>query len=124
MASMSQALIIDDSADFRASARQLLEAEGYTVTEAATGAEGIRIAEELALELVLLDIQLPDLDGFEVAESLACLERPPEVVLTSTRDRADYGLLPSKSPARGFIPKSELSGGTIRLLLSGSTAQE
>ena len=66
---MSQALIIDDSADFRASARQLLEAEGYTVTEAATGAEGIRIAEELAFELVLLDIQLPDLDGFEVAES-------------------------------------------------------
>ena len=73
---MSHALIIDDSADFRASARQLLEAEGYTVTEAATGAEGIRIAEELALELVLLDIQLPDVDGFEVAESLASLERP------------------------------------------------
>ena len=85
---MSQALIIDDSADFRASARQLLETEGYTVTEAATGAEGIRIADELTLELVLLDIQLPDLDGFEVAKQLACLERPPQVVLTSTRDRA------------------------------------
>jgi CheY-like chemotaxis protein len=124
MAAMSQALIIDDSADFRASARQLLEAEGYAVTEAATGAEGISFAEELAFELVLLDIQLPDLDGFEVAESLACLERPPDVVLTSTRDRADYGSLPDESPARGFIPKSELSGATIRSLLRGSTARE
>jgi DNA-binding NarL/FixJ family response regulator len=115
---MSRALIIDDSASFRASARALLEAEGFKVAEAATGGAGIRLARELQPELVLLDIQLPDVDGFEVADRLGELKLPPAVVLISSRDRADYGSLASRSPARGFIPKSELSGAAIRSLLS------
>jgi len=120
---MPRALIIDDSAGFRASARLLLEADGFNVAEAASGGAGIRVARELEPELVLLDIQLPDIDGFEVADRLARLERPPAVVLTSSRDRADYGSLASASPARGFIPKGELSAPAIRSLLGWPAAK-
>ena len=111
---MPEALIIDDSAGFRASARSLLETEGFGVSEAATGVEGIDAVRQRRPELVLLDIQLPDIDGFEVAERLAQRERPPTVILTSSRDGADYGSLVSTSTARGFIPKSDLSGAAIR----------
>ena len=114
---MPDALIIDDSAGFRASARSLLETEGFGVSEAATGVEGIDAVRQRRPELVLLDIQLPDLDGFEVAERLAQLERPPTVILTSSRDGADYGSLVSTSAARGFIPKSDLSGAAVRSML-------
>ena len=114
---MPEALIIDDSASFRGSARSLLEAEGFGVSEAATGVEGIESVRQRRPELVLLDIQLPDLDGFEVAERLAQLEHPPTVILISSRDGADYGSLVSSSPARGFIPKSDLSGAAVRSML-------
>ena len=114
---MPEALIIDDSASFRASARSLLETEGFVVSEAATGLDGIESVRQGRPEFVLLDIQLPDLDGFEVAKRLAQLERPPTVILTSTRDGADYGSLVSSSPARGFISKSDLSGAAVRSML-------
>jgi CheY-like chemotaxis protein len=111
------ALIIDDSAAFRSSARMLLESDGYEVTEAATGGAGVEAAAERRHDLVLLDIQLPDLDGFEVAERLARLESPPSVVLTSSRDGRDYGSLVETSSAAGFVAKSELSPAAIRALL-------
>jgi CheY-like chemotaxis protein len=114
---MPEALIIDDSADFRGSARSLLEAEGFGVSEAETGAEGIESVRQRRPELVLLDIQLPDLDGFEVAERLAQLAHPPTVILISSRDGADYGSLVSSSPVRGFIPKSDLSRAAVRSML-------
>lgn len=67
-------LIVDDHPSFRASARRMLEASGYTVVgEAADGAEAIAAAGALGPDLVLLDVQLPDLNGFEVAERLAAL---------------------------------------------------
>lgn len=112
-------LIVDDHPSFRASARRLLEASGYAVVgEAADGAEAIAAAGALEPDLVLLDVQLPDLNGFEVAERLAALGADrPEVVLTSSRDLAEYGDEVDTSPVRGFIPKSELSGETLAELV-------
>ena len=64
-------LIVDDHPGFRASARMLLEAEGYDVVgEAGDGQAGLEAAAELHPDVVLLDIQLPDMDGFEVAAGL------------------------------------------------------
>jgi DNA-binding NarL/FixJ family response regulator len=112
-------LIVDDHPSFRASARTLLEAEGYEVVgEAEDGAGAMRAARRLHPDLVLLDVQLPDLDGFEVADRLRKLEDPPEVVLTSSRDGADYGRCIECCGARGFVPKADLSGAAIAALLA------
>jgi DNA-binding NarL/FixJ family response regulator len=111
-------LIVDDHPSFRASARRMLEANGYSVVgEAADGAAAIVAARELGPELVLLDVQLPDIDGFEVAARLGALGEAPLIVLTSSRDGSDFGSAVAESPARGFIAKSELSGATLAELV-------
>lgn len=111
-------LIVDDHPTFRATARALLEAEGFAVVgEAADGAEALAKAAELRPDVVLLDVQLPDLDGFEVARRLAANGAESAVVLTSSRDRDDYGELIDDSGALGFVAKDELSGDALRDLL-------
>src|ERR1700729_1050986 len=85
-------LIVDDHDGFRTFARGMLEAAGFTVTEAATGVEATEAVRTVRPGLVLLDIQLPDFDGFEVARRLATGPAGgPVVVLTSTREASDYG---------------------------------
>ena len=111
-------LIVDDHPSFRANARALLEAEGFDVVgEAEDGASALRAAAELSPQLVLLDVQLPDIDGFEVATQLTSRADPPAVVLVSSRDGCDFGPLVERSGARGFIPKAELSGAALSALL-------
>ena len=111
-------LIVDDHAGFRASARSLLESGGFEVVgEAETGEEAIALARELQPAIVLLDVQLPDLDGFEVALRLTGDEDPPAVVMTSSRDSSDFGGMVARSGARGFVPKGELSGPALEALL-------
>ena len=112
-------LIVDDHPSFRASARTLLEAEGFEVVgEAADGGEALRTAEKLRPELVLLDVQLPDMDGFEVASRLARLNgERPTVVLTSSRDGSDFGPFVKQSGASGFVPKAELSSAALAALM-------
>jgi DNA-binding NarL/FixJ family response regulator len=111
-------LIVDDHVAFRASARALLEAEGFHVVgEAADAAGAVEAVAVLRPEIVLLDIQLPDLDGLVVAEQLAGAEDSPVVVLISSRDAAAYGPRLHQTPARGFIPKSGLSGEALAALI-------
>jgi len=111
-------LIVDDHAAFRASAGALLQAEGFDVVgEAADGASALRAVTRLRPEIVLLDIQLPDLDGLAVAEQLAAAADAPAIVLISSRDAAAYGPRLQTASARGFIPKSALSGETLAALV-------
>jgi DNA-binding NarL/FixJ family response regulator len=110
-------LIVDDHPDFRAFARVLLEAGGFEVVgEAYDGASALVAARALKPALVLLDVQLPDIDGFAVCEQLAADERPPVVVLTSSRDASAYRRRLGVSSARGFIAKAELSGPDLAAL--------
>ena len=98
----------------------LLEAEGFDVVgEAADGESAVEAAESLRPDVLLLDIYLPGIDGFEVAAKLSRSEngKPPAIILTSSHDVRDFGALVEKSGARGFIPKAELSGATISALL-------
>jgi DNA-binding NarL/FixJ family response regulator len=112
-------LIVDDHAGFRASARRMLEADGYEVVgEAVDGGAAMAAAQRLRPDLVLLDVRLPDIDGFEVATRLLDASgRTPEIVLISSHDSADLGEAIGDSGARGFIPKSELSPGAIAALI-------
>ena len=111
-------LIVDDHPSFRASARMLLEAEGFEVVgEAPDGRTAIQAVGELRPQMVLLDVQLPDIDGFEVAARIMANGSAPAVVLTSSRDVDDLGPLGERTTVRGFIPKSELSGAALEALL-------
>lgn len=114
-------LIVDDHDGFRTFARGMLEAAGFTVAEAATGAEATETARAFRPGLVLLDIGLPDFDGFEVARRLAGQSAEgaegPVVVLTSTREASDYGARITSCPAAGFLPKDQLSGPALRRFL-------
>jgi DNA-binding NarL/FixJ family response regulator len=112
-------LIVDDHESFRASARRMLELDGYDVVgEAGDGASALALARQLEPDVVLLDIGLPDVSGFEVAEALATVASPPTVVLISNRGHADVGSRPQRSSAHGFIPKEELSPEALRGLLN------
>jgi CheY-like chemotaxis protein len=107
-------VIVDDHAEFRESASALLEAEGFVVIGAAAdGDEAIAAVERLRPQVVLLDIQLPDMDGFAVAERLAARPDPPRIVLISSREAATYGPRLEAAAAQGFIPKRELSGSAL-----------
>jgi DNA-binding NarL/FixJ family response regulator len=111
-------LIVDDHDGFRESARALLEAEGFAVVgDAADGTAALAAALRLRPDVVLLDVQLPDVDGFAVAERLAALSEPPRVVLISSRDAAAYGPRLDAASACGFLAKRELSGASLAALV-------
>ena len=110
-------LIVDDHPSFRASARAILEADGFSVVgEAADGISGIALLRRLRPDVVLLDVQLPDMTGFDVCAECGDLSAT-SIVLVSSRDAADYGSLIASSGARGFVPKAELSGAAVTALL-------
>jgi two-component system response regulator EvgA len=114
-------LIVDDHQAFRSLARTLLAADGFEVTgEAADGESALAAARAQHPDVVLLDVQLPGIDGFEVAQLLAQDPDPPAVVMTSTRTAADYGSRLSRARVQGFLPKQELSGAALCAVLSAS----
>ena len=113
-------LIVDDHSGFRASARELLECEGYEVVgEAADAATAIAEARRLQPDIVLLDVQLPDFDGVRASHEIHGVNgSPPRVVLVSSRGASDMEGVLETCPACGFIPKSQLSGEAIRKLVA------
>jgi DNA-binding NarL/FixJ family response regulator len=109
---------VDDHASFRSCASELLRTEGFEVVgEAVDGATALSSAAELAPEIVLLDVQLPDLDGFAVTKQLLAADPELLVVLVSSRDESAYGERIAECGACGFVTKSELSGESIEGLL-------
>lgn len=112
-------LIVDDHSAFRRSARRMLEGEGFEIVgEAEDGSSAIDAVRETQPDVVLLDIALPDLSGYDVAEQLA--GSSSKVVLTSSRAQSDLGRRLRDSSVLGFIPKDRLSGEAIRSLLAGT----
>ena len=118
-------LIVDDHQGFREMARDLLSNRGFDVVgEAAAGRQALDEAARLGPQIVLLDVQLPDLDGFAVARLLLAQPVPPAVVLTSTRDETDFGQRVRASGAIAFITKSALSADTLRAALRGQVEEQ
>jgi DNA-binding NarL/FixJ family response regulator len=116
--SVRRVMIVDDHPSFRRCASLLLAAEGFDVVgEAEDGVSALSLAVELEPDLVLLDVQLPDIDGFEVASRLLADRPDLRIVLVSSRDSSEYGALIAGSGARGFVSKADLSGAAIESLL-------
>jgi DNA-binding NarL/FixJ family response regulator len=115
-------LIVDDHAGFRSWARALLEMQGYAVVgEAEDGVSAITLVRTVKPDVVLLDIRLPDIDGFEVTRRLAHEGGEATVVLVSSRDAADYGGRLANSGAQGFIAKADLSATALEAVLAGES---
>jgi DNA-binding NarL/FixJ family response regulator len=111
-------VIVDDNDRFRGRMRMLLDCQGYEVIgEAGDGASGERLVREMRPDVTLLDVQLPDTDGFALAERLRAEGNDTSVVMISTRDASDYGGAVAACGALGFIAKSELGGEALRTVL-------
>lgn len=111
-------LVVDDSSLFRGAARDLLEADGFDVVGVAVdGRDALRLAQSQRPSIVVLDVALPDIDGFTVADRLQEMSEPPAVVLVSSRDWSDLDRRIAACGARGFLPKDALSGAALTALL-------
>jgi DNA-binding NarL/FixJ family response regulator len=114
-------VLVDDDEGFRRWARAWLVAQGYVILgEASAARPAIASVRQLRPEVVLVDVQLPDLDGFELTELLRNLPDPPAVILISSREWADYGDRVASSGAHGFVSKDELTREAIESLVRGS----
>ena len=115
-------LIVDDNANFLEAAASLLRREGVTVAGVASSvADALRQARESRPDVILVDIMLGPESGFDLAWRLAETDSDgPAVILISTHAEADFADLIAEAPAAGFMPKSQLSAGTIRRLLEAS----
>jgi CheY-like chemotaxis protein len=110
-------LIVDDHVGFRTVARAMLQSEGFEVVgEAADGGDALAAVARLRPGIVLLDIHLPDMDGFEVSQRLAALSDAPVVILISSRPIADLRQRLADSPVAGFLAKHELSAASVAAL--------
>lgn len=114
-------LIVDDHPSFRRFATRLLERSGFCVVgEAEDGASALAASHRLRPELVLLDVLLPDMSGFAVAEVLAGDSHHPRVVLVSSRSASELGPALEESPAAGFLTKSELTADALAAIADGA----
>jgi len=122
---MNRIVIVDDHHAFRAWARAVLAADGFRVVgEAVDGASAVAEVGALQPDVVLLDVQLPDADGFEVAGVLlAARPRPPAIVLTSSREVSAYEADLARA-GLPFVAKEDLSGSAIRLLMGGGACPD
>ncbi|WP_066942418.1 response regulator [Microtetraspora fusca] len=117
-------LIVDDSDHFTKAARRLLDAEGIAVVAtAATAAEALARYTELRPDVVLVDVDLGEESGFDVAGELAdaATGAPPRVILMSVHDGQDFADMTAASAAVAFLPKLGLSGRAVREILRQSS---
>ncbi len=109
-------LIVEDAPDIQTLLKIYFSSQGYEVFAAGRGSDALEVVRKQLPNLVLLDVNLPDLDGFTVAERLTANGAAPIVVLCSSRDAGDFGDLVARSGARGFVAKADLSGAAVREL--------
>ena len=111
-------LIVDDNSLFLEGSADLLRREGLDVVGVASNsAQAIQLVSELRPDVTLVDIDLGDEDGFELARRLHAISDDSKVILVSTHSEDDLAQLIAASPALGFVPKTRLSAQAIRDLL-------
>ena len=125
MLTVKTLLVVDDHEPYRSFLISMLEGQALTVCgSAGDGETALEAVERLQPDLVLLDIQLPGIDGFAVADRIAEESDPPAVILTSTRDAEDFGHRLEEAPVLGFVPKHEMSIEALMQLVGRPPASE
>jgi len=117
---MKRLLIVDDDARFRTLARMLLDdaPEFEVVGEAPDGGSGVAASQELGPDVVLLDVHLPDVLGFELVPRLRGSDGPEVVLVSSRDDDGGYSQLAQEAGAAGFLSKHDFSSAAIARLVS------
>ena len=108
-------LIVDDQAPFREASRMVVEmTDGFEVAgEAENGEQAVEMAATLRPDLVLMDVQMPGIDGFEATRRITAVEHPPHVLVLSTHESGNYEEPALDAGAIGFVPKSEFGMDTL-----------
>lgn len=108
-------LIVDDQMPFLEASRMVVEmTEGFEVVgEAANGLDAIELVEKLNPDLVLMDVQMPGIDGIETTRRIRALPNAPAVVVMSTHESGDYDSVALAAGAVGFVPKSQFGFDTL-----------
>jgi DNA-binding NarL/FixJ family response regulator len=108
-------LIVDDQLPFREASRMVVEmTDGFEVAgEAENGEEGVALAASLQPDLVLMDVQMPGIDGLEATRRITSLENPPVVLVMSTHESGNYEGIAEAAGAVAFVPKSQFSMDTL-----------
>ena len=104
-AARGRILIVDDEEDIRETLADRLEAEGYEVVTAVNGVEALQHIRSAELDLVLLDLQMPQMDGMEVLQQLAAESLDPTVVVITAYGTIERAVQAIKAGAYDFIPK-------------------
>jgi two-component system cell cycle response regulator DivK len=105
--SIKTVLVVEDYADSRFMMARLLEMSGYRVLEAADGREAVRVAERECPDVVLMDLQMPVLDGFTATSIIRRIEstcRVP-VIAVSAQSTEDYAAAARLVGCDHFVPK-------------------
>jgi DNA-binding NarL/FixJ family response regulator len=108
-------LIVDDQLPFREASRMVVDmTDGFEVVgEAQNGLEALDLVAELGPDLVLMDVQMPGIDGIETTRRISALPDPPAVVVMSTHESGDYVGMAVAAGAIGFVPKSQFGFDTL-----------
>jgi DNA-binding NarL/FixJ family response regulator len=101
-------LIVDDQEPFRVAARMVVDiTDGFEVVgEAETGEDSVRMAEELAPDLVLMDVNLPGINGLDATRQILAGSNPVVVLLLSTYEEEEYAPRAAECGAAAYIPKA------------------
>ena len=117
---MHRVMIVDDQGSMRRMMREVLEADGLfdVVCEASNGKQALELVEAQPVDMILMDVQMPEMDGFEATKRI--LAKHPEIgiAITSMNDDAQYGRLAKEVGALGFIPKPALKGDILAELMA------
>ena len=114
-------LIIDDEREFLNTYERLLRRLGYDVITAERGKEGIRIAQSRCVRLVVTDLQLPDLDGLAIVETVRAQPDPPPVVVVSGVASSDARRAALEAGAAGYLAKP-FAVAALTALIRAATA--
>lgn len=111
-------ILVDDHPPFLAALAALLRGRSSieVVGRAYNGTDGIRLAVELTPDLVLVDFNMPDMDGLAVARCLKAGSKPPKVVIVTSHSEPEYKDMALKSGVDGYVVKSEINQELLPLL--------